>query len=110
MDDFCRSIRHARVREQLLSLIRGRGAFGRFNSVIRSLGLVQAWYQFHDEALEQIAIEWLEENQIPYERDSNRLKLSVLLTAKSENGATNERVNKEQSSTSSMSKNSLNGF
>lgn len=68
MEDFCRSLRHARVREQLLGLIRGRGAFGRFNSAIRSLGLVQAWYQFHDEALEQIAIEWLEENEIPYER------------------------------------------
>jgi hypothetical protein len=95
MEDFCRSIRHARVREQLLGLIRSRGAFGRFNSAIRSLGLVQVWYQFHGEALEQIAIEWLEENQIPYERDSNRLKLSVLLTAKSENGAMNERVNEE---------------
>ena len=67
MEDFCRSVKDTRTREWLLGLIRGRGAFGRFNAAIRSLGIEQAWSQFHDRALEQIAVEWLEQNEIPFE-------------------------------------------
>ena len=36
---------------------------------IHSLGVEQAWYQFRLEAFERIAIEWLEREGIPYERD-----------------------------------------
>jgi len=67
MEDFCRSVKDTRTREWLLGLIRGRGAFGRFNAAIRSLGIEQAWSQSHDLALQQIAIEWLEQNEIPFE-------------------------------------------
>src|SRR6266850_4638842 len=58
MQDFCGSVKDARLREQLLGLIRGRGAFGRFNAAIRSVGIESAWHQFHERVLEQIAIEW----------------------------------------------------
>jgi len=67
MEDFCRSVKDARLREQLLGLIKGRGAFGRFNAAITSLRIEQAWYHFHNRALEQIAIEWLEQSEIPFE-------------------------------------------
>jgi hypothetical protein len=69
MEDFCHSVKRARVREQLLGLIRGRGAFGRFHSAIRSMGIENDWYQFRHQAYERIAIEWLEENEIEFIAD-----------------------------------------
>jgi len=50
-------------------LIKGSGAFRRFKNAIREMGVDEAWYQFKQNALEEIAIEWLEENQIPYNSD-----------------------------------------
>jgi hypothetical protein len=76
MEDFCLSVIDARVRVQLLGLIRGRGSFGRFKSAIRSLGIEQAWHQFHHRALEQIAIEWLKENEIPFEIADCQLQIA----------------------------------
>jgi len=83
MEDFCRSVKDTRTREWLLGLIRGRGAFGRFNAAIRSLGIEQAWSQFHDRALEQIAVEWLEQNEIPFEiAEEGRVTITETTTAK----------------------------
>jgi hypothetical protein len=76
MKDFCGSVKDARLREQLLGLIRGRGAFGRFNASIKSLGIEQAWLQFHDRALEQIAVEWLEQNEIPFEISEGQVPIA----------------------------------
>jgi hypothetical protein len=81
MEDFCRSVKDARLREQFLGLIRGRGAFGRFNASIKNLGIEQAWYQFHDRALEQIAIEWLEENEIPFKISDGQLPIANFAVA-----------------------------
>jgi hypothetical protein len=53
----------------LLGLIKGRGAFGRFKHGVYELGIEKAWFQFRLEAFERIAIEWLEREGIPYERD-----------------------------------------
>jgi hypothetical protein len=66
MQEFCLSLSKADVKDELLDLIRGRGAFGRFNSAIRRLGLEYEWYDFRDKAYGQIALDWLEENKIPF--------------------------------------------
>ena len=66
MDDFCRSLRNARVGDELASLIRGRGAFGRFHSAIIRFGIENHWYEFKDTALSEIAVRWLEENEIEF--------------------------------------------
>jgi uncharacterized damage-inducible protein DinB len=71
MEDFCLSLRDARVRECLLKKIRGKGAFHRFNDNIHSMGIEKDWYQFRDKALEKVAIEWLDKNGISYVRDSS---------------------------------------
>jgi hypothetical protein len=81
MDDFCRSVQDTRLREQLLGLIRGRGAFGRFNAAIGSLGIEQAWQHFHNRVLEQIAIEWLEENEIPFEISEGQVPIADFAVA-----------------------------
>jgi hypothetical protein len=50
----------------LVYQIRGSGAFRRFKDAIRRHGIEDEWYQFRDQALEEIAIEWLESNGIAY--------------------------------------------
>ena len=68
MEDFCLSRDSRRVRENLCGLIHGKGAFGRFKHAIQDLGIAPEWYQFRQAALEEIAAEWLEANDIPYTR------------------------------------------
>ncbi|HXM34951.1 MAG TPA: UPF0158 family protein [Pyrinomonadaceae bacterium] len=71
MEEFCRSVEDPQISEQLLREIRGSGAFRRFRETIAIIGMEQAWFQFRASALERIAVEWLEENQIAYSRDTN---------------------------------------
>jgi len=70
MDEFCLSLRRADIRDELYDLIRGRGAFGRFNSAIRRLRLENDWHDFRNRAYEEIALDWLKENEISFVRDS----------------------------------------
>jgi hypothetical protein len=86
MKDFCNSVKDARLREQLLGLIRGREAFGRFNASIKSLGIEQAWHQFHNRALGQIAIEWLELYEIPFEISDSQLPIANAALANATRG------------------------
>ena len=66
MERFSRRQDIERVRSELLDAIHGAGAFRVFRSAIRRLGLEQSWYQFRDEALADIARDWLEEHKLPY--------------------------------------------
>jgi hypothetical protein len=36
------------------------------SGTIRQLGIEQSWYQFREEALAEIARNWLEEHELPY--------------------------------------------
>ena len=58
-----------RIRSELLNLIHGAGAFRSFRSAIRAVGLEQSWYQFRDEALADIARQWLDEHNLQYQED-----------------------------------------
>ena len=71
MEDFCCSVVDDEIREKFLDKIRGRGAFRRFKEAIRMNGIEDKWYRFRQEALEKIAIDWLEENQISYAKDES---------------------------------------
>ncbi len=53
-------------REDLLSAIRGRGAFRMFKATLPRLNLREEWFRFRAEALEQIASDFLEVNGVPY--------------------------------------------
>jgi hypothetical protein len=66
MERFSRAQNIERIRSELLSAIHGAGAFRTFRSAIRRLGLEQSWYQFRDEALVEIARNWLEEHKLQY--------------------------------------------
>jgi hypothetical protein len=69
MEDFCFSVADDEIRNGLLRKIRGSGAFRRFKDAIYMQGIEEEWYRFRQEALEKIAIEWLEANQVPYAKD-----------------------------------------
>ena len=69
MEDFCLAYKDRRVGEDLHPLIKGSGAFRRFKDGVYSMGAEKAWHQFRRMEFERIAIEWLEEEGIPYTRD-----------------------------------------
>ena len=66
MERFSLSIEYERISEELLSAIRGRGAFRRFKDTIHRLKVAEAWYCFRDQAYRQIAIDWCEQHGIEY--------------------------------------------
>ncbi|MGM0589645.1 MAG: UPF0158 family protein [Bacteroidota bacterium] len=66
MQDFCWSIDDEEQQDQLLSAIRGRGAFRMFRDTVDRLGLLQDWYDFKNDAYRNIAINWLVANDISY--------------------------------------------
>jgi Uncharacterised protein family (UPF0158) len=66
MDEFARAQDSERIWQELRDAIHGTGAFRMFRSTIRRLGIEQSWYQFRNEALAEIARNWLEEHKLPY--------------------------------------------
>ena len=66
MEEFSRAQGNERIRQELTDAIHGAGAFRIFRTAIRRLGLERSWYQFRDEAVAEIARNWLEEHKLPY--------------------------------------------
>ena len=64
MEEFSHEQENERVRGALLDAIHGSGAFRMFKSTIRRLGVEKDWYKFRNEAIKQIAVEWLEEHHL----------------------------------------------
>ncbi len=67
MEAFCYSVEQQAISDRLLDAIRGRVAFRRFKERIHECGIANDWHHFRDTALEEIAKEWCEENQIAYQ-------------------------------------------
>jgi hypothetical protein len=55
-----------RARKVLIGAIHGSGAFRHFRGAVERLGLLDAWYRYREEAIQQIARAWLEEHKLPY--------------------------------------------
>jgi hypothetical protein len=66
MEDFCLSVEHDGIRDELLWKIRGSGAFRRFRDTIYHYSIEADWYAFRGRAFRQIAVDWLEEHDIAY--------------------------------------------
>ncbi|GHU68045.1 hypothetical protein FACS1894184_09110 [Clostridia bacterium] len=56
--------------DMLAVAIQGKGAFRRFKDTMRYVGLEDEWYRFKDAAYKLKAIEWCDENEIPYIDDA----------------------------------------
>jgi len=55
-----------RNRQALLGAVHGSGAFRHFRGAVERLGLLDSWYRYRNEAIEQIARDWLEEHKLAY--------------------------------------------
>jgi Uncharacterised protein family (UPF0158) len=66
MNEFAEAQHSNQVRQELLEAIHGAGAFRMFRSTIRRLGIEKSWYRFREEALAEIARDWLEAHELPY--------------------------------------------
>nr|CRH05900.1 conserved protein of unknown function [Candidatus Magnetococcus massalia] len=64
MEQFCYSRENLDESNDLLDAIRGRGAFRMFKGRIRQLGILDDWYRFRDEVLQELAADWAKENGI----------------------------------------------
>jgi hypothetical protein len=69
MKRFAESLANQNDCDDLLQAIHGRGAFRMFNTIVARRGLDKAWFKFRGDALAEIAIDFLEERQIPYTSD-----------------------------------------
>jgi hypothetical protein len=66
MERFCYTVEDDELCERLLNRIRGRGAFRYFKDTIHQYGIADDWYDYREQAFRDIAIEWLESNNIAY--------------------------------------------
>ena len=48
--------------------IKGKGAFGRFKELMQYRGLIDTWYKYKENATNQMAIDWCEDNNLLYEQ------------------------------------------
>ena len=68
IEQFCDSVHDAKHKKKLLKAIRGKTAVASFRKIIRKLGIEQQWTGFRNHQLEQIAIDWLNSNDIRFDK------------------------------------------
>lgn len=68
MENFIMHEVDQKIADELLLAIKRSGAFRWFKDAIHRLGVAEEWYKFKNEALEELAVFWCEENDIPYEK------------------------------------------
>ena len=68
MEQFCHEYSNRRISEKLSAVIKGKGAFRRFRDMINDLGIRDEWNRFEHQQFEDLAVEWLEANEIPFTR------------------------------------------
>jgi hypothetical protein len=71
MERFCYSIEDPELNNEMVYQIRRSGAFRRFKDAIRRHGIEDEWYAYRDQAFEEMAIDWLESNGIPYAKTND---------------------------------------
>jgi hypothetical protein len=54
------------ISDTLLNDISGSGAFQRFKNTIHQYNIQDEWYAYRTKAIEEIAVEWLEDNDLSY--------------------------------------------
>lgn len=66
MVNFAETVADLHARELLCVSLEGKGAFRRFKDTLHRVGLTDEWYKFKREAFIELAKDWCEENDIPY--------------------------------------------
>ena len=68
MEQFCHEYPNGQISQKLSAVIKGKGAFRRFRDMISDLGIQDEWNRFEYQQFEDIAVEWLEDEGIPFTR------------------------------------------
>jgi hypothetical protein len=66
IEEFCISLDDEKLKDKMYRSIKGSGAFRRFKDNIFKYGIEKNWFQYRREAFKRKAIDWCEENNIPY--------------------------------------------
>ncbi len=74
MRRFARLVEGPDESTELLEAIHGTGAFRLFKMTIARLGLREQWFEYRDEALREIAREWLEANGVAYAEEGEKTR------------------------------------
>ena len=69
MEGFSREHPNRRISQTLSNAIRGKGAFRKFKDEIADLGIEDEWIRFEHQQFEDLAVEWLEAEGIPFTRE-----------------------------------------
>ena len=67
IEEFIRSLPIEEQRDELLSLINGKGAFARFKQGLERFLLQEKWYQYRDQVLAALAEGWCRNNGIEFQ-------------------------------------------
>ena len=67
MENFADNVNDVRIAKKLWIALNGRKPFRHFKDTINYLGIAQDYYKFRFQAYLDIAVEWCEDNKIPYE-------------------------------------------
>lgn len=67
MEEFALSIEKEKISDIMYYSLKGKGAFSRFRDNTQKYNLEENWYKFRAESLREIALDWCEANNIPYE-------------------------------------------
>ena len=67
MEKFILSLPIEEQRDELLSMIKGKGAFARFKQGLERFLLLEKWYQYRDQALAALAQGWCRDNGIEFQ-------------------------------------------
>lgn len=76
MERFCHEHPNPRIRQTLSNAIRGKGAFSRFRDKVSDLGIEDEWRRFEHQQFEDLAVECLEAEGIPFTRE-DEIELSA---------------------------------
>jgi hypothetical protein len=66
MEEYAEAQPDARIANQLLSAIRGKGAFSRFRETVTRLGFLDDWYVYRDSAILERTRRWCVNNDVAY--------------------------------------------
>lgn len=69
MQSFCYTVDDYYVRDKLMESIHKKGAFRRFKNALDQFHLREDWYEFKAQAYKEVAVDWLEQHDIPYQDD-----------------------------------------
>lgn len=67
MQDFVKTIKDKKIKNQLYNSLYGKGAFRRFKDTCSNFNIINDWYNFKNGRYKEIAINWCKKNNIEIE-------------------------------------------